>query len=303
MFKKMCGMENISSVVLVTTFWENLKNPADGERREQELMQTPAFWKDMTDNGSHVIRHTNSRNSAMNIIQFILRQERVTVLAIQKQMAVEGKTLEETAAGIELEGEIRKQRELFEKRLKESEQDMRRALKENDEQSAQEIAAQQERFQKQIDAAEKAREDLKVSFEKMYEEKDKQFKDLQLTYQRESKIFAESNALMVSQIKSIEKEAELAKQNQLRMEEKLRSEMEAMRKREMKQQHREMIRRREFLEHRREEAMRQRESYEKPSAPAQPQNKKKLTKGEGAALAGGGAALGAVAAVAVCTVM
>lgn len=287
MFKKLCGMENLSSVVLATTMWENLKGEATGVSREEQLKSTPDFWKDMIDNGSHVFRHMNNQHSAMNIIEFILRQEKLAVLAIQKQMAVEGKSLEETAAGIELAGELRKQRELFERRLKESQEEMRQALEENDKQAAQELAEQQERFQRQIDDAEKARNNLKVSLEKLYEEKDQQFQQLQHTYKTERERLEQGHAQMRLELQVVSKEAEKAREKQAKMERQQRA---------MERQHRNMEIR----------MMNEQMVVGTFSQPVSGQGKKVASKREVAAVAGlsagAGAGIGAVALVA-CTVM
>ena len=43
MFKKLCGAEALSSVILTTTMWDSV-SPKDGENREEQLRQTPEFW-------------------------------------------------------------------------------------------------------------------------------------------------------------------------------------------------------------------------------------------------------------------
>ncbi len=64
-----------------------------------------------------MFRHEDNKESALKIIDSILNQGQTTVLAIQHEMIDQGRSLDENSEGIELEGDLRKQREAFEKRL------------------------------------------------------------------------------------------------------------------------------------------------------------------------------------------
>lgn len=111
----------------------------------------------------------------MNIVSYILDQRKQTVLQIQRQMVDEGKTLDETEAGQEVEKELIKQRELFERRLKEAQEEMQIALKEGNKRAIEEAAEQQERFQKKLTEAFKGSEELKVTMQKLLEQKDREY--------------------------------------------------------------------------------------------------------------------------------
>jgi hypothetical protein len=45
MFRKLCGENALSNVVLVTTMWGNLVDMEEGEARERELQNKDGFFK------------------------------------------------------------------------------------------------------------------------------------------------------------------------------------------------------------------------------------------------------------------
>jgi hypothetical protein len=187
MFQKLCGADSLPSVVFATTMWDNVKESV-GEQREDELKTRPDFWGDMASHGSRVFRHEDSRASAMNIVTYILDQRRTAVLQIQRQMVDEGKSLDETAAGQEVERELLKQREHFEKRLKEAQEEMNEAIEEGNRHAIEEAAEDRARFQKKIDALSKGSADIKISMQKLLEQKEAEvsqaIRDLQLARQK-----------------------------------------------------------------------------------------------------------------------
>ena len=203
MFNKLCGDASLPTVVLATTMWKHVEEE-EGIKRQEQLKSTLEFWGEMVSKGSRVFRHDDSRVSAMNIITYILDQKKTTVLQIQRQMVDEGKNLNETAAGQELEKELVKQRELFEKRLREAEQEMKEAMEEGNRRAIEEAAAQQERFQKKLNEALKGSQELNVSMQKLLEQKEaenkKTVEEFQLERQR-SKEESELNPAKMEELK------------------------------------------------------------------------------------------------------
>ena len=121
----------MSSVVLATTMWKNVST-ADGNAREAELKNTAEFWGDMIKEQSAVYRHTDDYHSAMNIISHILNKNSTTVLGLQKELVDERKALDDTEAGREVERDMIKQRELYERRLLETREEMKEAIAQKD---------------------------------------------------------------------------------------------------------------------------------------------------------------------------
>ncbi|KAL5353743.1 hypothetical protein ACLOAV_001784 [Pseudogymnoascus australis] len=175
MFKKLCGENSFSSVVLATTMWSEVSDH-DGNRRELELRTSKEFYGSMVSKGSTMFRHTGDRNSAMNIIAHLINKRSTTLLNIQREMANEGLALDETEAGRELDSEMIRQREHFNKMMNENQAKLEEALQRKDEERAKELAEQQEVLREKIDAAQKSRDELRVDMEKLFHEKDEQFK-------------------------------------------------------------------------------------------------------------------------------
>jgi len=183
--------------------WKNI-DEADGIKRQEQLKTQPDFWGDMVHQGSRVFRHDDSRASAMNIVTYILDQRRTTVLQIQRQMVDEGKTLDETSAGQELERELIKQRKLFERRLQEAQDDMKEAIEEGNRKSIEDAAAQQERFQNKLNEAIKGSDDLRVSMEELLQKKDAEFKRVLENVELEKSRSQEEAKLVTQQMQELD---------------------------------------------------------------------------------------------------
>jgi hypothetical protein len=186
MFKKLCGEESYGAVVLATTMWERVP-PDEGDRREQELRATGEFYKSMLDNGAHLLRHMDNRNSAMAILSHLINRGKTTVLAMQHEMSEQNLELQQTAAGKELNSEILRQTEMFNNRLRETEARMQQALEEKDDQLARDLASQQDELNQRILEAQRGREELQVTMQKLFVEKEKQFNEMKKQYEEERK--------------------------------------------------------------------------------------------------------------------
>jgi hypothetical protein len=175
-FKKMCGADNLSCVVLATTFWSDVSSQV-GDRREAELKDKPKFWGDMRAQGCTVLRHTNDRDSARNILSCILDKRTKTYLAIQNQMGAQKKGLDETDAGIELGGELFKQKREWEQRLRRAEEGTKVALQEQDQEHAQELLEMQAKCKSEIEKRERDEKAMKVNMEEMLKNKERRFEE------------------------------------------------------------------------------------------------------------------------------
>lgn len=157
--------------------WNGVEE-VEGIKRQEQLKTRDDFWGDMVGQGSRVFRHDDSRKSAMKIVEYILDQRKKTVLQIQRQMVDEGLSLEQTSAGQEMEKELIKQREAFERRLKDAQDEMQVAIDEGNRRAIEDAAKQQEKWQEKLKEAMKGSEDLKVSMEKLLEQKDAEYKTM-----------------------------------------------------------------------------------------------------------------------------
>lgn len=170
MFKKLCGPNALKNVILATTMWDRVA-PQEGADRESELRSNEDFWGWMISKGSRVERHGNNRESAMRLIGTFVDQGSKITLELQHQMVNESKTLDQTDAGIELQSEIAKEREKFSEQLKEAREQMEEAIKLKDAESARDIEDLQRKYEESLRRLEADREKLKISMEKLHEEK------------------------------------------------------------------------------------------------------------------------------------
>ncbi|CZR64979.1 uncharacterized protein PAC_14879 [Phialocephala subalpina] len=154
-FKKLIGSASLDCVVLSSTMWDIVEKDL-GEQREAELKITPDFWGEMVQKGSNVFRHDGGQQSALTVIDYILDKNQKAVLDIQEQIVNQHKTIAETEA--------------------DTEEDLQQALKDCDERSTQELYQIQEGYQKQIDASNRAIESMRVSMERLHEQKEEAFR-------------------------------------------------------------------------------------------------------------------------------
>ena len=96
MFKKLCGDEALRNVVLGTTKWDEVK-PDKGQQREQELKDK--HWKEMLERGSVIMRVDTDPSSVWEIINRILKNDRVDFVRIQEELLEFRRLIPETEAG------------------------------------------------------------------------------------------------------------------------------------------------------------------------------------------------------------
>lgn len=173
MFKALCGDGSLPWVILVTTMWDAIPQEL-GNQREHELLATPEFWGYMIKNNSRSYRHAGRKFSAMSILSYLINKKETTVLAIQEQLAAH-KDLDQTDAGQELAREKLTIKKLYEDKLKAAQIDMEQALEDRDHSLQQGLLDIQDGYQKRIAEAVKDQKALKVSLEKIYQDKEKDF--------------------------------------------------------------------------------------------------------------------------------
>ncbi|KAF9469801.1 P-loop containing nucleoside triphosphate hydrolase protein, partial [Collybia nuda] len=117
MFERLCGIDALQNVMLVTTMWDEVYDMAIGLAHEEELKAK--YWNSMLNVGSRILRFGYTHQSAWTIVdQFTGIRDRVP-LQLQVELVDEGKDLSQTAAGSALyqwlEGLITQLRELLAK--------------------------------------------------------------------------------------------------------------------------------------------------------------------------------------------
>ncbi|KAK2743511.1 hypothetical protein FQN57_004808 [Myotisia sp. PD_48] len=132
MFKKLCGDDVFTSVLLVTSMWD-LVSASVGASREKELLDTPEFWGWMKNRGSKTFRLDHSAQGAKKLLQyFVPVVHSHVVLDIQHQMVDDKKPLEETSAGRVVAEAIAAERKRFQRELQVMRDEMKKAIETKD---------------------------------------------------------------------------------------------------------------------------------------------------------------------------
>ena len=169
MFKSLCGDEALSKVVLATTFWGNV-NPITGVSHEKDLEKSE-FWGTMIRKGSKVLRQDKGQVSARSIIEYLVRRRTPAsagvALDIQKQMVDEGKSLDQTGAGQEMNAQILAMRKEYEEKIATLRADLRVAIERKDEEWKAQIEDERRKTRTKLEKEEKDRQKLQADNEEL----------------------------------------------------------------------------------------------------------------------------------------
>jgi hypothetical protein len=192
MFKKLCGEQAYQSIVLATSMWSKV-TIEEGERREGILIETDEYWGLMCKNGSKVFRYADTRESALDLIKYILNLHIKVTLDIQDEMVNKGHDFNETSAAHELNADIIGERKKHLARLdaihEQMQEAIKEAIKEHDEdflnQFKKKIDPLQDKISEEAEEQEKLSHTLKeVPVDKRKEEEFRAFKE-QMKKERE----------------------------------------------------------------------------------------------------------------------
>ncbi|OQD93173.1 hypothetical protein PENSOL_c034G04279 [Penicillium solitum] len=229
MFKKLCGPEGVKNVIFLTTFWEKVES-SDGDTREQTLKTTEKFWGYFVEKGARVQRHWNNHDSAIAAIQNFVPLDTTeppqhVKLAIQTEMVDSHKDLDQTSAGLELQGEFQKERE---KMLQELEERAKEIQEEKDQELREILRKDQENQAKELQRRDTEIQELKISMERMHEKKIQQLEERLADQQNQTRMHHEEMARAIQshrkevqqlQGQQAERLADQQNQNRIHLEE------------------------------------------------------------------------------------
>lgn len=213
MFRKLCGSDCYRQIALVTTCWTLVSHEV-GIQRETELIETEEFWGHMHKRGSKILRHGNKddRHSAISILETLLRDRQDITLKIQREMK-DGKILEETEAGQQLNADIIKMREIHRREMLEHEQNLKEALRMKDEESAALLAELHAEVEKRIKAGEESQNKLRTDLERLQQDREAAMQQLKeemeqnrIKWQEEQRRLQESGDLHKEELQSLHEE-------------------------------------------------------------------------------------------------
>ena len=185
MFKMLCGPESLSSVVLATTMWNGLPE-GEGERRQKQLSET--HWASMIEAKSRVMRHDNTKESALKIVDHVIAQRRRITLQIQTQLVKEGRTVEDTDAGRELKSKVLEEKKKAQERLRRAQEGLEQALLEQEEESATELLDKQMKEEAKIQAKDEELKSMGIKIEELMAQKTKAWEEAEAERTRNRKL-------------------------------------------------------------------------------------------------------------------
>jgi hypothetical protein len=205
MFKKLCGEESLGGVVLATTFWSNVDEET-GLMREEQLKTKQDFWGGLIERGSTVFRQDKGRVSGEHIINHLVERRRKVVLEIQHEMVDRNKTLDQTAAGGEVQAELLKAKAEYQKQLEEVRQEMQDAIDAHDKAWQEEMRQSREELEAKIRKDEEDRARLQADQERLWREREAEREE-------ERRQWIESKLEAEQQIARYERDLEMARIN------------------------------------------------------------------------------------------
>ncbi|KAK0721565.1 hypothetical protein B0T26DRAFT_749072 [Lasiosphaeria miniovina] len=171
MFRQLVGDAALSCVVLATTMWSMVPSVEEGAAREHELKTNRQFWAGMVDKGSVVFRQDAGAASARRIVQYLVAQRQRVTLTIQHEMA-NGKTLDETSAGREVQAEMEAIKMRHKAELAELRTEMAEARAAHDKQTHEELAAVRADLEAKLRRDREDRDKMRVGLEQLRIQRD-----------------------------------------------------------------------------------------------------------------------------------
>lgn len=112
----------MGNVVIVTTLWDKV-TPEEGSKREEGLAHSEDLFKPLLTGGAKMAQYKN-RESALRVLDYLLGKNSTT-LQIVRELLEEKKVLVDTAAGKELQADIRHLMRRRQKEIQDLEEEIR----------------------------------------------------------------------------------------------------------------------------------------------------------------------------------
>ncbi|KAL6901318.1 P-loop containing nucleoside triphosphate hydrolase protein [Trichoderma evansii] len=227
MFKKLCGEEAYSSVVLATSMW-SLIDEATGAQREQELIETKKFWGYMHEKGSRIFRLDRTRESCLKIIKHILSLGSTTLLELQDEIVNKGRQIEDTEAGVQLNEDIIRERKKHQAELEHLKSQMQEMK--HDAELQRVLKEEYEELKENIRRSDEEQAKLKQDLKDVHERKERELLELKKQMEVDRKKYEDS---MQNQQEAFKRQAEKC-ENMILLAEELNRQQREMLKRKAK---------------------------------------------------------------------
>ncbi|OTA58355.1 P-loop containing nucleoside triphosphate hydrolase protein [Hypoxylon sp. EC38] len=134
LFEDLCGDNALKNVILATTMWD-ITNESLAEEREKQLRSKREYWGYMVDKGSQILRHKNSEQSALEVVEHIIKKNSRVVLNVQNEMVNGHQPLSKTTVGRGVQEILAEQNAVCIKELRNIESELMKALQKKDEET------------------------------------------------------------------------------------------------------------------------------------------------------------------------
>ncbi|CAE6413266.1 hypothetical protein RSOLAG22IIIB_04101 [Rhizoctonia solani] len=213
-FRKLCGQDSLSNVLLVTNMWSDPPTPEQIER-ETELRTHEDFFQPAIEQGATMVRRTHKdTQSAHDIIRMLLEKDPIA-MQVQQELIDEGKALLDTGAGREVEHELIMATEKHVAEMAELKSEMTDALRDRDERTQKELA----QFQEEAKAAEAKRQAELAALKKGHDEE-------QARWQKQAEQAREEQKAMEAHQQALRRDLEETKKRQAEAAEHQRRELQ-----------------------------------------------------------------------------
>ncbi|MCJ1386559.1 hypothetical protein MMC17_009685 [Xylographa soralifera] len=167
MFQALCGKGSLACVVIATTMWSKIDIEA-GKSRQKNLSDN--YWNNFIDAGTTVMKHRDTKDSALALVDRILQQNTHIVLSIQDELS-SGMQLSDTGAGRELGHRLNEERKKVKDRLTKTKANFEDALQRSDDEDVREIFEKRLQYQREIHAKERELKSMEVNMQILLRER------------------------------------------------------------------------------------------------------------------------------------
>ena len=184
MLRKLCGDATLKNVAIVTSMWDQESSVERAIAREEELMTDDLFFKPVLDKGAQMLRHDRGLESARDIVSRFITKTPMA-LQIQRELVEDQKLLEDTAAGVAVQGSLAALIEDHKREIQALREDMRTAIRERDEETRQELEDERKKLEGLIVTMEEDRARLSREFEEERKKADEEIQQLREEMRRQ----------------------------------------------------------------------------------------------------------------------
>ncbi|KAF5329409.1 hypothetical protein D9619_009144 [Psilocybe cf. subviscida] len=184
MFRQLCGESTLGNVVIVTNMWSEVSEDV-GSAREAELVSDDLFFKPVLSKGAQMLRHDNTPASAHAILSRIIDNHPLP-LQIQRELVDEKMDIADTAAGEELNRELKIQLEKHKQEMKMLQEEMQEAIREKDEETRRELETATSKLEKEMARVQSDSQNLVSQYMEEKNDLEKRVQDLSETARQEA---------------------------------------------------------------------------------------------------------------------